>query len=128
MGLHLFERAHRFADNLAGLLGNRLALFGLELQEELDRLLGHLAVLLVAGVFAAFALLFATLAALVLAARNDCLLGATLVVAFVYALAALICGFWLRRRLQAAPAPFTATREEFERDRAVLRSHPESDA
>lgn len=128
MGLRLFERVRRLADNLAGLLGNRLDLFGLEAREELDRLLGHLAALLATLAFAAFALLFATLAGLVLAARNDCLLSATLLVALLYGLLALGGGLMLRRRLNAAPAPFAITRAEFERDRLALRTHPEGEA
>lgn len=125
MSVHLFGQVRRSAVNLAGLLGTRLDLFGLELQEELDRLLCHTSVLLAAVVFAAFALLFATLALLVVAARNDCLLIATSGAALIYGILALIAGFWLRRLLSSAPPPFVTTRAEFARDHDAMQSRTE---
>ena len=47
--------------HLAALASNRLELFGLEWQEEITRLLGHLALLLTAVALAGCCLLFATL-------------------------------------------------------------------
>ena len=128
MGWRLFERFHRLGDNFLGLLGNRLELFGIEVQEEAERLLGHLALLLVTIGLAAFALAAATLAVLLVAARLDCLLAAACGVAGVYALLALVCGWRLARRLHTAPPPFAATRAEFARDRQTLHTHPESEA
>ena len=124
MGWRLFERIHRLADSFTGLLGTRLELFGLELQEEIERFLGHLALLLAAGVLGGFALLGLTLAVLVVAARADCLLAASLLVALAYGLLALASGLWLRRRVRNAPPIFAATRSEFERDRQTLHQPP----
>lgn len=125
MSLHLFGQVRRSADNLAGLLGSRLDLFGLELEEELDRRLCQVSILLVLVVFAAFALLFATVAGLVLAARNDCLLAATFGVALLYGVLAVVCGVWLRRLVLTAPQPFATTRAEFGRDQDAMQSRTE---
>lgn len=125
MSWQIFERAARLADSFVGLLGNRLSLFGLELQEELERLLAHLAMLFLAVLLAGLAMLSLSAALLILAARHGWLLSASLCLALVYALAAALCGFGLWRRLQAAPEPFAATRAEFERDRVCLHAPTE---
>ena len=128
MGMHLIERIQRLADNLTGLLGNRLDLFGLEVQEEAERLLGNLVVLLALFVLSAFALIFATVALLIFAASSGCLLSATIMVALGYGLLAAGCGLLLWRRLREAHVPFAATRAEFERDRIALCRRPEDGA
>ncbi|MBS1208850.1 MAG: putative Actinobacterial Holin-X, holin superfamily [Proteobacteria bacterium] len=127
MGMRLIERIHRLADNLTGLLGNRLDLFGLEVQEETERLLGNLVVLLALFVFAAFALFFATVALLVFAASSGCLLAVAIGVASAYGLLAVACGVVMWRRQKEAHVPFAATRAEFERDRMALCRRPEDE-
>lgn len=112
--------------HLAALAGNRLELFGLECQEEGSRLLGHLALLLVAVTLAGCCLLFGTLALLVLAWQAGHLLAATVIAAVMDAVAAAACVVWLLRRLDRAPVPFAATRAEFERDRQILARQKET--
>ena len=121
----LFERAGRLADGFVGLLGNRLSLFGLELQEEIERLLGYLASLLVIALFAGLALICASAAVLVFAAQHDWLLPASIILAALYVAAASLSAYGLWRCLQRAPEPFAATRAEFERDRLSLNSKEE---
>lgn len=126
MGWPIFERAGRLADSVVGLLGNRLSLFGLEFQEEVERLLGHVALLLLAFLLGALAFLCATAALLILAASHDWLLQASLLLAGGYALLGLLCAFLLWRRVTQAPLPFAATRAEFERDQACLYPQQET--
>ncbi|MDO6385663.1 MULTISPECIES: phage holin family protein [unclassified Uliginosibacterium] len=120
------ERLRQQADNLAGLLGNRVALFGIELQEESERLLGHLALLLGAAICTLFCLLSALVAGLVLAARYGVLLEVCATLAVLFLLLALGLAWYLRRRLADAPEPFEATRQEFERDRLALNGARET--
>lgn len=120
------ERLRQQADNLAGLLGNRVALFGIELQEEGERLLGHLAVLLGAAICALFALLSAGVGGMVLAARHGVLLEVCVVLALVFFFAAVGLVLCLRKRLSESPEPFEITRQEFERDRLALNGARES--
>lgn len=127
MGLKLFERAGRFVDAALGLLGNRLSLFGLELQEELERLLAYLAGLFALLILAGLALLCASAALLIFASQQGWLLQASLILAGAYALLALLCAYRLWRSISRAPVPFAATRAEFERDRASLNARRESE-
>jgi uncharacterized membrane protein YqjE len=128
MAVRMFDRLRRALNNLTGLLGVRLELFGLELQDEVNRLLGHLAVLFALVVAAAFALLFASVVVLILAAHNNCLLPAAFGMAIFYGVIAVICAGYLSRRMRQAPEAFALTRAEFERDRVALGRTPEGKA
>lgn len=126
MGLFIFERVRRLTDAFSGLLGNRIALFGLEMQEEIERQVANLTLLLITFVLTGFALLFATLALLVIAWQNGYLLPATCLFALLYGLLALAFGRWLWRRIESAAPPFSATRAEFDRDRVALFARQEN--
>jgi uncharacterized membrane protein YqjE len=122
------DRLRALAGHVCALASNRLALFGLEWQEETGRLLGYLALLLGGVLLAAFALAFTALAVLVLAWQSGCLLVVSTVAAVLFGLAAVLCAWFLWRRLRLAAAPFALTSAEFERDRQVLSGHEEDQA
>lgn len=125
MGGRFFARLHSLADHLLGLAGNRLALFGLELREETERLLAHLALLLAIALFAGMGLLFTALALLVLAWQHDVLLAAACGVALFFSFGAVVGGGWLWLRVRQAPPAFAVTRAEFELDRQTLHHRAE---
>lgn len=105
--------------SLVGLAATRLQLAGIELSEEKQRLLGALALLLGAMLFAALGLL--VLSFLVVAwfwdsQRWAALIGLTL----VYALLAAALAWKLKRELASHPPLFQATAEELQKDRDLL--------
>ena len=112
-----------FASTFTALIQNRLELLGVELQEEVLRVLVGL-VLALAAVLAAFAALVFIAVALLIAAGEAYRLPVALgLVAFFFALALL--GGWLGLRvLRAKPRLFDATLTELERDRAGFREVP----
>ena len=110
----------RFAVGLLGVLHTRLALAGLELEQEVDRLIGLLVTALAMLLFAALALLVFSLL-VVMACAEQYRLVALCGVTLAYALVA--AGFWLklRRDLHDRPPLFAATLAELDKDRATLR-------
>ena len=113
---NLRDALARMAANAVSLVHTRLALAGIELAEERDRIKSQLALFVVGAVAAGFALLFASI--LVIAYfwdthRERAILG--LVVFY-----GVIAAWSLWRATNArrdAPAPFSATLAELEKDR-----------
>lgn len=114
------DRFRRLAANASGLVGTRLALFGIELQEEFERQIARFAVLLAVFMCAAFALLFASVALLALAWQHGHLIAAAACIAALAATLTLAGALWLRHSLRTAPQPFAETLAEFKRDEASL--------
>jgi len=106
----------RLASNALSLVHTRLALAGVELAEERDRLKSQLTLLVVGIVAAGFALLSASILVIVLFwdTHRE---GAIIVMTLIYAALAA----WALRRATTirrdAPAPFAATLAELEKDR-----------
>ena len=121
MRLPFMNRFRRIAANATGLVGTRLALFGLELQEELERQVSRFALLTVVFMCAAFTLLFASLVLLVLAWQHGVLLPAAICLAALFAALTLGAALWFRRSLRAASPAFARTLAEFKGDEASLR-------
>lgn len=117
----IFDGVRRVAATMAGLGSNRLELFGIELQEELERHAGNLAWLVAAFLFAALALLLMSLLLLIVfwdTQRVAVAVGLTV----LYSVLSFACFLRLMRRMRTSPAPFAVTVEEFKRDRAALLS------
>lgn len=126
MGLQIFERVRRLLQHASALAGNRLDLLELELQEEIERALGHLAWLLALFVLLALFLLSFSAALLIAASQHGLLLEAAFALTAFYALLSLLAGLVLRKRILMAPPAFSASRAEFLRDEALLRgANPE---
>ncbi|MFT3736442.1 MAG: phage holin family protein [Rhodocyclaceae bacterium] len=118
----LLERVRRLLGNASALAGTRLGLFSLELQEELERYIQLLALLLAAFLCVALGLLLVAVVALVLAWQSGYLLEVSGGLAVLFVLVALLCALCLRARLRSAPVPFSATVDEFRRDAEALGS------
>jgi uncharacterized membrane protein YqjE len=121
MNAGLIESAQSFVARLLDLGRTRFELFGLELREELARLvtavLGGLAVL----VLAALGLAFCGLALIVHVGEENRLAAAIGVALFFFLLAGITA--WILRRLtDAKPRAFDATLSELQRDLTTIRS------
>lgn len=119
---------HRLMENLAGLASTRLALASIEAQEALERAMSCLAWLLFAVLALAFAWALGLGALLVLAARHDALLLACGGLAGLHLAAGALALLLMKQKLRSGGGFFEITREEFERDRAVLLERPEDAA
>ena len=128
MRLPFVDRFRRLAANATGLVSTRLSLFSLELQEELERRLGHLSLLLAVFTLGACTLLFAAVLILVLAWEHGHLLAAAAWLTGACFVGTVICAICLWRSLRAAPLPFAETLAEFRRDEASLRGHSDARA
>lgn len=111
---------HRLIENLAGLASTRLALASIEAEEALERALSCLAWLLFAVVFLALGWGLILVAVLLFAVQRDALDTACFVLAALHLAGGALGLFFLRQKLRHGGGFFTVTREEFERDRAVL--------
>lgn len=116
----LFDALTRLGASLAGALGHRIELAGIELGEARGRLVAALvvslgAVLMLGG---AVALLTAWVAVALWATLGAAVL-AWLALAYALGGAALL--WWLRRRLHAEPGLLADTVAELKRDAAALR-------
>lgn len=109
----------RMGANALALVHTRIALAGVELAEERDRLKIALTLVVVGVVFSAFAMMTATIFVIALfwdTHREAAIIGVTL----FYALVAVL-SFWRASSLRhGAPAPFAATLAELEKDRERL--------
>jgi uncharacterized membrane protein YqjE len=117
----------RCAVTLLGVLHTRLSLAGLELAEEIERLIAMLVTALAMVLFATLALLVFSLL-VVLACGEQYRLLALCILALVYAVVAFF--FWrkLNHDLKERPPMFAATLAELENDRAALREGGAEDA
>ncbi len=124
------ERPAGFASALSGiaatavaLLRTRLELATIEFEEERERIKSMLTLIVVAVVFACFAVI--TLSALVIAWLWDTHpLAAIAGVAIFHALIAGGALLALKQQVQAHGRPFVATLAELERDADALRRNP----
>ena len=124
----LFTSLRRAGNTLIDLVGNRAELFVVELQEERLRLLLVLTLLLLTLLFAGFALALVTAAFVYLLWSTHPLL-ALLGTAALYTAAAVLAWTRMRARLHEQE-PFSATLEEFKKDRQCFRpkTSPPSDS
>lgn len=120
-GQSMFEGVRRIAVTAASLGSTRLELFGIELQELLERKAENLIWLLAAFVFGGLALLLASVLLLIIFWDTHRVLLA-LILMLAYGCIALGCALNLKRRMRTAPPAFEATLEEFRRDKAALAS------
>lgn len=97
---------------------NRFELLTLELQEERDRLLANLLVLLIVAGLILLALMAAS-AALVIALWSYAPVATLVALAVVYGLGATVLALLLSVRLRSG-RPLAATREQLGKDRTVL--------
>jgi uncharacterized membrane protein YqjE len=128
MRLPFVDRFRRLAANASGLVGTRLNLLSLELQEELERQLGHLTLLLTLFTFAALSFVFAAVLILTLAWEHGHLLAAAGGLTLVCVIGAVVSGVSLLRSVRNAPPPFSETVAEFRRDEQALGGTPEHSA
>lgn len=109
----------RIGANALALVHTRIALAGIELVEERDRLKSALILVIVGVVFAAFALMTATIFVIALfwdTHREGAIIGVTV----FYALVAVLALWRASSIRHDAPAPFAATLAELEKDREQL--------
>ncbi|KKB63905.1 hypothetical protein WM40_09700 [Robbsia andropogonis] len=112
----------RIGAALLGLAQTRLALIGIELAEEKERIVGALAIAALACMLGLVTLI--SLNALIVIVLWDRyhwqpLLALTL----CYGILSLVCLVRLRRAARHASPPFEATRAEFDNDRALIAHH-----
>ena len=115
----LFGSLRRAGATLVSIAGNRLELIVVELQEERDRLLTVLALLLATAWFAGFALALVT-GAIIYLLWSTHPLAALLGVAFLYAAGAVACVLRIQRLLRESQ-PFASTLAEFRKDQQCLQ-------
>ncbi|HSD36228.1 MAG TPA: phage holin family protein [Rhodocyclaceae bacterium] len=125
MRLPFVDRFRRIAASASGLVGARLNLLSLELQEELERQLGHLTLLLALFTFATLGFVFAGVLILTLAWEHGHLLAAAGCLTLVCVIGATVSALCLIRRVRNAPPPFSETVAEFRRDEQALGGTPE---
>lgn len=116
----LFASLRQLAATGIAIFQTRLALAGIELEEEIQRLLRVLLLALGLILFLALGLLVFTLM-IVLAFRDEHRVLAMGALAFIYL--AIAAGLWwrLRRQLAERPPIFEATLAELEKDHAALK-------
>jgi len=119
-GGSLFGSLRRLGDSLLGLLHARLELATVELQEEKLRLVELLLRVAAVAVLALLALMTGTALLVVLFWERHPVLALAAITA-VYGTAALFLWFGVKRRLDAAPPPFSETLAEFKKDADCLR-------
>jgi uncharacterized membrane protein YqjE len=112
----------RIGASLMGLAQTRLALFGIELAEEKDRIVGALVVATLAGIFGLVALISLT-ALIVIVLWDSYRWQPLLVLTLLYGGIALTGILRLRHAVLHAPPSFEATRAEFENDRTLIAQH-----
>lgn len=119
-------RAGRILQAVAGLLSSHLRLFGLELQDEVERAITLLLLAAAGAIFASmFLILLTLLLVLVFWEEHRVAVAATLTL--LYGGLALGCLLALRHKVHHAALPFALTTEELSRDRALLTGQPEEE-
>jgi uncharacterized membrane protein YqjE len=128
VALPFLVRVRRVLAQVAGLAATHIELFGLELQDGLQRFLGHLILGVVAAVLGGLSLALASLLLLIIFWDTH-RIAVALSLMLVYAGGALACLLWLRYRLKHAPDLFPASCAELAKDRkALLRGAAEDEA
>ncbi|MEN9657110.1 MAG: hypothetical protein RL571_575 [Pseudomonadota bacterium] len=123
-----FAGVRRVLAQAVGLAGTHLELFGLELQDALQRFLGHLILGILAAVLGGLSLALAAVLLLIIFWDSHRIAVASGLM-LVYGGGALVCLCWLRYRLKHAADLFPATCAELVRDRkALLRQSAEDEA
>jgi uncharacterized membrane protein YqjE len=110
----------QFGATTLGMVHTRLSLAGVELEEELQRLVGVLLMALAGLLFVALALIVFTFL-IVFSVREDERVIALAILGLVYALAAVLFGWRAKRVMDLRPALFAATLAELEKDRVALK-------
>lgn len=105
-----------------GLAQTRVALFGIELAEEKDRIVGALVIATLAGVFGLVAVINLT-ALIVIALWDSYRWQPLLILTVLYSVIAVAGILRLRHAARHAPPSFEATRAEFENDRTLIAQH-----
>lgn len=113
------ESLSRLFSSVSGLLATRFQLLGIELQEELERIIQLFLLVAAAAVFACMFLLMATVLLLIVF-WDDYRVVVTLGLLLVYGVLAALCLFSLRRRLQQGHTPFATVAGEFVKDQHML--------
>jgi len=118
------ETASRFSSRLVDAAQHRLDLLGIELSEELQRLLGLMigTAVTVSALFVGFMCLNILLG-LVFWEQRVMVFGA---LTAVYLGGGIGLALWMRHRIVHGTPPFAATIEELRRDAATLRGSSES--
>lgn len=110
-----------FVDGVFGSVRDRIELISLELQEEKQRLIQAFAWVTAFVLLAMLAAFFASCALVVAFWDTAARLPIIASLAVAYGLGAWFAGVKLRRYVQRASGPFSATLEELDNDRACLR-------
>ncbi len=109
-----------------GLVHTRLALAGVELEEEIQRLLGAAVLALIALILVLLALIVGTFT-IVAAVPPDYRVGTMIVITVVYLVIAVLIGLRLRAIFHSRPPIFGATLAELEKDKEtwshIARAH-----
>ncbi|MGA2550086.1 MAG: phage holin family protein [Burkholderiaceae bacterium] len=108
------------AATVIGMVHTRLSLAGIEIEEEVQRLLVLMVMALAALLFVALALLVFSLM-IVLAVGEDNRILAMAILSGVYLAAGAAFAFYATRSLSRRPPLFAATLAELEKDRAALK-------
>ena len=111
----------RISAGVLAILHTRLSLAGVELEEEVQRLFGALALALGMAIFGALALLVFTLMLVFWLAPDNRVAGMA-AIALIYAAVAVFLGWRLRRVFLLRPPIFSATLAELEKDGNALRA------
>jgi uncharacterized membrane protein YqjE len=117
----VLESLRSLSDSVLALLQNRLELFGVELQEQKERLIRVLILTAILAFLVNMAVIVLTITIVVLVgekARGPVLIGLTL----LYAAGATVAFFALRKELRSAPPPFQDTVGELTKDRDWLNN------
>ncbi|WP_164521478.1 phage holin family protein [Iodobacter ciconiae] len=109
----------RILVHAAGLLGTHLELFGLELQDALQRLVADFILGVIAVVLGCLSLALATVLLLIIFWESH-RIAVAVVLMLVYGGGAVAFACYVRHRLRHAPDLFSATCAELARDRKAL--------
>jgi len=121
----VFGSVRRLGVTTLAILHTRLSLAGVELEEEIQRLVGALVLALGLVLFAALALLVFTLMVVFWLAPDN-RVGGMAIIAVLYAAIAAVLAWQLRRLFLLRPPIFSATLAELEKDRNALRTEAAS--
>jgi uncharacterized membrane protein YqjE len=116
----LLHSVRQLGATALGMLHTRMSLAGVELEEELQRLLGIIAMTLAALLFVALALLVFTFMIIYVVAEDDRVM-AMAILGVLYVGAAVLFGWRVKTVLAERPPLFAETLAELEKDRVALQ-------